>query len=59
LPVRLAAPRGIEGMPEELSQPEYSTGLGLLMYVARARRQAPSQQLTLMGKFKSMFAGQS
>jgi cell division protein FtsA len=59
LPVRLAAPRGIEGMPEELSQPEYSTGLGLLMYVARARRQAPAQQLTLMGKFKSMFAGQS
>ncbi len=57
LPVRLAAPHGIEGMPEELSQPEYSTGVGLLMYVARARRQAPAQQQTLMGKFKSMFAG--
>ncbi len=59
LPVRLAAPRGIEGLPEELSQPEYSTGVGLLMYVARARRQAPAQQQTLMGKFKSMFAGQT
>ncbi len=40
LPVRVAIPRGLEGMPEELSQPEYATVVGLLMYGARARRQA-------------------
>src|SRR5437879_2992224 len=43
LPVRLAAPRGLEGMPEQLSQPEYATVVGLLLYGARARRQAPQR----------------
>jgi len=57
LPVRLAAPRGLDGMPEELSQPEYATGVGLLLYAARARRQAPASPQTLVGKIKSMFAG--
>jgi cell division protein FtsA len=57
LPVRLAAPRGLEGMPEELSQPEYATAAGLLLYGARARRQAPPRPTTFVAKIKSMFAG--
>jgi cell division protein FtsA len=57
LPVRLARPRGLEGMPEELSQPEYATVVGLLLYGARARRQAPQRQANLVAKIKSMFAG--
>src|SRR5205807_9138412 len=57
LPVRLAAPRGPVGMPEEISQPEYATAVGLLMYGARAHRQAAQRPATLMAKFKSMFAG--
>jgi len=58
LPVRLAAPRGLAGMPEEISQPEYATSIGLLMYGARARRQATLRPGTLVAKIKSMFAGQ-
>jgi cell division protein FtsA len=57
LPVRVAAPRGLDGMPEELSQPEYATGVGLLLYAARARRQTPAPPQTLVAKIKSMFAG--
>lgn len=57
LPTRVAAPRGLEGMPEELSQPEYATVVGLMLYGARSRRQAPPRPVNLMTKIKSMFAG--
>jgi cell division protein FtsA len=58
LPVRCAAPRGLEDMPEELSQPEYATVVGLLLYGAHARRAAAQRPATLVAKLKSMFAGQ-
>jgi cell division protein FtsA len=58
LPVRCAAPRGLEDMPEELSQPEYATVVGLLLYGAHARRMAAQRPATLVAKLKSMFAGQ-
>ncbi len=59
LPVRLAAPRGLTAMPEEIAQPEYATVVGLLVYGARARRQVGAQRPgTLVAKIKSMFAGQ-
>lgn len=58
LPVRCAAPRGLEDMPEELSQPEYATVVGLLLYGAHARRTAAQRPGTLVAKLKSMFAGQ-
>ena len=45
LPVRLAIPRGLQGMPAELSRPEYATVVGLLIYGARARRQAAQRQI--------------
>jgi cell division protein FtsA len=57
LPVRVVAPRGPAGMPEELSQPEYATAVGLLLYGARARRMAAQRPDTLVAKLKSMFAG--
>jgi hypothetical protein len=44
-------------MPEQLSRPEYATVVGLLLYGARARRQAPQKPATFVGKLKSMFAG--
>jgi hypothetical protein len=44
-------------MPEELSQPEYATVVGLLLYGARARRQAPQRPANFVAKIKSMFAG--
>lgn len=57
IPVRVAAPRGLDGMPEQLTRPEYATVVGLLLYGARARRQAPQKPVSFVGKLKSMFAG--
>jgi cell division protein FtsA len=57
LPVRCAMPRGLEDMPEELSQPEYATVVGLLLYGAHARQVAAQRPNTLAAKLKSMFAG--
>ena len=57
VPARVAVPRGLEGMPAQLSQPEYATVVGLLLYGARARRQAPLKPATFVGKIISMFAG--
>lgn len=57
LPVRVAVPRGLAGMSEEVSQPEYSTAVGLVLYGARTRRVAGARPTGFMGKLKSMFAG--
>ena len=57
LPVRVAAPRGLYEMNEQVSQPEYSTAVGLLLYAARTRRVAEAKPSGWVGKLKSMFAG--
>ena len=57
LPVRIAAPRGLAGMTDEVSQPEYSTAVGLVLYGARTRRAAGARPSGWVGKLKSMFAG--
>jgi cell division protein FtsA len=58
LPLRIAAPRGLEGMNDDVSRPEYSTAVGLVLYAARARRVASNGRPTgWVGKLKSMFAG--
>jgi cell division protein FtsA len=57
LPVRVAAPRGLYEMNDQVSQPEYSTAVGLLLYVARTRRVAEAKPHSWVGKLKSMFAG--
>lgn len=57
LPVRVAAPRGLGEMSEEVSRPEYSTAVGLVLYGARTRRLAGARPAGFMGKLKSMFAG--
>jgi cell division protein FtsA len=57
LPVRVASPRGLAGMSEEVSRPEYSTAVGLVLYGARTRRAGGSRPNGWMGKLKSMFAG--
>jgi cell division protein FtsA len=57
LPARVAAPRGLAEMSEEVSQPEYATAVGLVLYGARTRRQAGARPAGFMGKLKSMFAG--
>jgi cell division protein FtsA len=57
LPVRIAVPRGLAAMSEEVSRPEYSAAVGLVLYGARTRRLAGARPTGFMGKLKSMFAG--
>jgi cell division protein FtsA len=57
LPVRVAVPRGLAEMSEEVSRPEYATVVGLVLYGARTRRVAGAKPTGFMGKLKSMFAG--
>jgi len=58
LPVRVAVPRGLAGMSEEVSQPEYSTAVGIVLYGARTRRIAGARPNGWTGKLKALFAGQ-
>jgi cell division protein FtsA len=57
LPVRIAAPRGLRGLPDEFAQPEYSACVGLLLYAVKARRQVSARPAGFVGKLKAMFAG--
>lgn len=57
LPVRIAVPRGLADMSDEVSQPEYATAVGLVLYGARARRASPQRAGGWAGKLKALFAG--
>ena len=59
LPVRVAEPKGLADLPEQVAQPEYATVVGLVMYGAKMRRNAPQRAGNLVSKLKSMFAGAS
>jgi cell division protein FtsA len=59
LPVRIAEPRGLADLPEQVAQPEYATAVGLVVYGARARRTQAQRSGTLVSKLKAMFAGAS
>ena len=57
LPVRVAEPKGILDLPEQVAQPEYATAIGLVLYGAKARRSSPARSSGVFGKLKAMFAG--
>jgi cell division protein FtsA len=59
LPVRIAEPKGLADMPEQVAQPEYATVVGLVMYGAKMRRSGSQRAGNLVSKLKSMFAGAS
>jgi cell division protein FtsA len=59
LPVRIAEPRGLTDLPEQVAQPEYATVVGLVLYGAKARHSPPQRAGNLVSKLKSMFAGAS
>jgi len=42
LPVRVAEPKGLADLPEQVAQPEYATVVGLVLCGAKARRPRPS-----------------
>jgi cell division ATPase FtsA len=54
----VAAPRGLAEMSEEVSQPEYSTAVGLVLYGVRTRRLAGARPSGWTGRLKALFAGQ-
>ena len=47
--VQLAAPAGIDGAPEDLSNPSFATALGLVRYMAKWRAQRAARRGTLRG----------
>ena len=57
LPVRVAQPRGIADLPEQVAQPEYSTVVGLVLNAAAARKAGPTKSGGLVSKLRAMFAG--
>jgi cell division protein FtsA len=59
LPVRVAQPKGLADLPEQVAQPEYATVVGLVLCAAKARRSAPQRGGNLVSKLKAMFAGAS
>ena len=59
LPVRIAEPKGLVDLPEQVAQPEYATVVGLVLYAAKARRTQPQRANNMMSKLKAMFAGAS
>jgi cell division protein FtsA len=59
LPVRIAEPKGLADLPEQVAQPEYATVVGLVLHGAKARRTAPQRSGNFVSKLKAMFAGAS
>jgi cell division protein FtsA len=59
LPVRIAEPKGLADLPEQVAQPEYATVVGLVVYGAKARRSVPQRGGNFVSKLKSMFASAS
>jgi cell division protein FtsA len=59
LPVRIAEPKGLADLPEQVAQPEYATVVGLVVYGAKTRRTASQRSGNFVSKLKSMFAGAS
>ena len=57
LPARIAEPRGMLELPEQVGQPEYATAVGLVLYAAKARKAAAQRPGNLVSKLRSMFAG--
>jgi cell division protein FtsA len=57
LPARIAKPRGMLELPEQVAQPEYATAVGLVLYAAKARKAAAQRPGNLVSKLRSMFAG--
>lgn len=59
LPVRIAEPKGLLDLPEQVAQPEYATAVGLVLYGAKTRRTQPQRGGNLVSKLKAMFASAS
>ncbi len=56
-PARVGIPVPLSRMPEELQDPEYATGIGLLLYTHRVRSQRVADELGVGARLRAMLAG--
>ena len=63
MPVRLGIPQFVQGLAEEVRNPIYSTGVGLLLYANQQQQRLPMRMLReragegVWGRMKSWFQG--
>jgi cell division protein FtsA len=57
MPTRMAEPRGILDLPEQVAQPEYATVVGLVLNASKVRRAGPAKNGSLVSKLRAMLAG--
>jgi cell division protein FtsA len=57
VPARVGYPVPLSRMPEELTRPEYSAVIGMLLYTHRTQVRKASEEQGLKAKLKSIFAG--
>ena len=57
LPVRIAEPRGIRDLPDEVLKPDYATVVGLVLWAAKSRRAATQKGNGFVSRLKAMIAG--
>lgn len=57
VPTRVGVPVPLSRMPEELSDPEYATLVGLLLYTHRVREQRIAEEVGMAARIRSIFAG--
>ena len=57
LPVRIAEPKGILDLPDEVLKPDYATVVGLVLWAAKSRRAATQKGNGFVSRLKAMIAG--
>jgi cell division protein FtsA len=57
VPTRVGSPVPLSRMPAELSQPEFSVAIGMLLYTHRTQVRRASEEQGLRAKLKAIFAG--
>ena len=55
MPVRLARPVGVSGLPDVISNPIYSTAVGLLLYAAKQENKKSRKKTTFDDKKSPIF----
>jgi cell division protein FtsA len=57
VPTRVGSPVPLSRMPQELSSPEFSVAIGMLLYTHRTQVRRASEEQGLRAKLKAIFAG--
>jgi len=57
VPTRIGSPVPLSRMPQELSSPEFSVAIGMLLYTHRTQVRRASEEQGLRAKLRAIFAG--